>query len=108
MGISGVNYALLAWLLLARALEERNWRAAAYGTVLAAICAKAIFETATGALVVNVCLPPGVQVVAVAHVAGIAVGLAAAVAPAAASALQPRSLSFGGSETANPAKPLVP
>ncbi|MBM4034194.1 MAG: rhombosortase [Planctomycetes bacterium] len=88
MGISGINYALLAWLLLVRALEERGWRALAYGAVLAAICGKAVFEAATGAQVVNVCLPPGVEVVAVAHVAGIVVGVAAALLPPAASVLQ--------------------
>lgn len=108
MGISGINYSLLAWLLLARALEERGWRAAAYGAVLAAICAKAVIETATGELVVNACLPAGVRVVAVAHLAGIVVGLAAAIVPAAASILQVRSLSFGGGQTPKPAKPLVP
>jgi len=78
-GISGINYALLAWLLLARALEERGWRGLTYGAVLTAICGKAVFEVATGELVVNVCLPPGVQVVAVVHLAGIAVGAAVAI-----------------------------
>ena len=95
MGISGVNYALLAWLLLAQALEERGGRAAAYGAVLVAICGKAVLEMVTGEPVVNVCLPPSVQVVAVAHVAGIVVGVAAAIVPAAASVLQVRSLPFG-------------
>ena len=94
-GISGINYALLAWLLLAQALEERGWRAAAYGAVLVAICGKAVLEMVTGEPVVNVCLPPSVQVVAVAHVAGIVVGVAAAIVPAAASMLRVRSLASG-------------
>lgn len=77
-GLSGVNYALLASALLGTALRDRGPKAVLLGAVLAAAIAKTAVETATGRLLVNVCLPKGVWVVGWAHAAGLTVGSAAA------------------------------
>jgi len=77
-GLSGINYGLLAYALVAMAVRRRGWPAAGLVALLLVVIAKTAIETATGRLLVNVCLPDGVLVVGVAHLAGLAVGIAAA------------------------------
>lgn len=79
-GLSGINYALLAWLLAAAVAQGRGWRRAAWAAALAAIGAKVIVETATGRSALPTFLPDGIVAVGVAHLAGIATGLACRVA----------------------------
>ncbi len=81
-GISGVDCALLAWLLATTAWQEPGWRALPWAGALLLMFAKSVYETATGTVLLPTSAPTGVEVVNITHVVGLAVGaLAAAVAP---------------------------
>jgi rhomboid family GlyGly-CTERM serine protease len=77
-GVSGVDCALLAWVLVLIAAEDRGWRAAGWMGVLAAVAIKSGFEAVTGHVLLPTSAPAGVAVVGVTHVAGIAGGALAA------------------------------
>ena len=73
-GISGVDFAILAWLLVTMTSERWGWKAALYITVLLLFAGRAAFETLTGQTLLPTSLPDGVAVVGITHIAGIAVG----------------------------------
>lgn len=79
-GMSGVDYALLGWVLVASA--ARAWPAGrtACLCLLAATAGKIAWCLATGGALPGVGLPDGVAVVGIAHAAGLAIGTAAALA----------------------------
>ena len=69
-GMSGVNYGLLAWAVLARLAASPRRIAACYAALLAALAAKVLLDIATPGLVPNVGLPDGIALAGVSHVAG--------------------------------------
>jgi membrane associated rhomboid family serine protease len=82
-GISGVDFAVLAWLLLTMAVQDRDRKAVVWISVLMMMGAKSIWEMTTGQALLPTSAPAGVEVVGITHV----IGLAAGVLMAAASAL---------------------
>jgi rhomboid family GlyGly-CTERM serine protease len=70
-GLSGVNYALMAWLLMHRIAESLGWGRAAFAIVLAAMVGKSVLEVLGLRLPLPVPLPEGVAVVGWAHLAGL-------------------------------------
>jgi len=69
-GMSGMNYGLLAWAVLARLAASPGRAAACYAALLAALAAKVLLDVATPGLVPNVGLPEGIALAGVSHVAG--------------------------------------
>lgn len=86
-GISGVDSALLAWLLVTMAAQDRDPKAAVWISVLLLMGAKSIWEAATGQVLLPTSAPVGVEVVNITHVIGLAVGMLVATAPVAAQVL---------------------
>ena len=82
-GVSGVDCALLAWVLVSMAAEDRGWRAAGWIAVLAGVALKSGYEAVTGQVLLPTSAPVGVAVVGVTHVVGIVGGALAASAMAA-------------------------
>jgi len=82
-GLSGVNCALLAMLLLDGAatggvgIRMLSARRALWPALLALMFVRAAFETATGRPLLPTSLSDGVAVVGIAHLAGLALGCAA-------------------------------
>lgn len=75
-GISGVACALLSWMLIVMAIEDRGWKALCWIGMLLLIIAKSVYETATGAVLLPTSAPQGVEVVGVTHIVGLATGAA--------------------------------
>ncbi len=73
-GISGIACALLAWMLVVMALEDRRWQAIGWLGMLLLITAKSVYETATGLVLLPTSAPEGVDVVGITHVVGLATG----------------------------------
>ena len=69
-GMSGVNYGLLAWAVLARLAASSGRTAACYAALLAALAAKVLGDVAAPGLVPNVGLPEGIALTGMSHVAG--------------------------------------
>jgi len=69
-GMSGVNYGLLAWAVLARLAASPPRIAACYAALLAALAVKVLGDIAIPGLVPNVGLPQGIALTGLAHVAG--------------------------------------
>ena len=69
-GMSGVNYGLLAWAVLARLAASPRRVAARYAALLAALGVKVGLDVAVPGLVPSVGLPDGIALVGVSHAAG--------------------------------------
>lgn len=69
-GMSGVNYGLLAWAVLARLAASPGRTAACYAALLAALAAKVCLDCATPGLIPSVGLPEGIALTGIAHAAG--------------------------------------
>ncbi len=81
-GVSGVDCALLAWLLVATAFQDGGWKAALWLGALVLVSAKSVYEAVTGQVLLPTSAPPGVEVVNITHVVGLGIGaLAAVIAP---------------------------
>ena len=78
-GVSGVDCALLAWLLLTLARHERGRHAAAWIALLAVVAAKFTLEAVTGGPLLPTSAPAGVAVVSVTHLTGLATGALAGI-----------------------------
>ena len=76
-GLSGVDMALLAAVLTRLARRHGGVTAALCVAAIALETIKAIFDAATGGCALPTILPSGIRVVAVAHLAGLAVGMVA-------------------------------
>jgi rhomboid family GlyGly-CTERM serine protease len=76
-GLSGVNFAVLGYLLTILAREDRGWMAAVWVSLLLLRSSKAVLQMVTGASLIPTFLPDGVAVVGVAHVVGHIVGVTA-------------------------------
>jgi len=81
-GVSGVDCAVLAWLLVRIAAQERGWKATAWTGALLLMVAKSAYELAAGQVLLPTSAPPGVEVVNVTHVIGLAMGTLMGVAGA--------------------------
>ena len=79
-GMSGVNYALISYVLVTLAAGARPLSKISYLGVVAAIAAKAAYEVATGDSPFATGLPAAVEVVGVSHAAGVVVGTFGALA----------------------------
>lgn len=77
-GISGVDCALLAWVLITMAVQDRGWAAAGWIGALSVVAGKSVYEAATGHVLLPTSAPAGVEVVGVTHVIGLAAGTLAA------------------------------
>ena len=69
-GMSGVNYGLLAWAVLARLAASPPRAAACYAALLAALAVKVGLDIAVPGLVPSVGLPEGIALTGISHVAG--------------------------------------
>jgi rhomboid family GlyGly-CTERM serine protease len=69
-GMSGVNYGLLAWAVLARLAASSGRIAACYAALLAALAAKVLVDTIAPGLLPSVGLPEGIALTGIAHAAG--------------------------------------
>ena len=78
-GISGVDCALLAWVLIIMAVQDRGWRAAGWVGVLVLVVGKSAYELVTGQLLFPTSAPVEIEVVGVTHVIGLATGMLAVV-----------------------------
>ncbi len=77
-GLSGVDMALLAAVLTRLARRNGPRVAAVCAGVIALETAKAVFDTVTGGCTLPSILPDGIHVVGIAHLAGLTVGVMAA------------------------------
>ena len=69
-GMSGVNYGLLAWVVMARMAASSGRTAACYATLLAALAVKVLLDVAVPGLIPSVGLPEKIALAGVSHVAG--------------------------------------
>ncbi|MCP4374718.1 MAG: rhombosortase [bacterium] len=69
-GMSGVNYGLLAWAVLARLAASSGRTAACYAATLAALAAKVLVDAFAPDLLPSVGLPEGITLTGIAHAAG--------------------------------------
>jgi rhomboid family GlyGly-CTERM serine protease len=69
-GMSGVNYGLLAWAVLARLAASPRRVAACYAALLAALAVKVLLDLTPHKLLTGVGLPEGIALTGLAHVAG--------------------------------------
>ncbi len=69
-GMSGVNYGLLAWAVLARLAASPKRAAACYAALLAALTTKVCLDLTAPGLIPNVGLPEGIALTGIAHTAG--------------------------------------
>lgn len=76
-GVSGVDCALLAWILTTMAIQDGRRRAMVWIGVLALVAAKSAVEVLTGQVLLPTSAPAGVAVVGVTHAVGLAIGVAA-------------------------------
>lgn len=79
-GVSGVDCALLAWILTTMAIQDGRRKAMAWIGVLALVSAKSVIEALTGQVLLPTSAPAGVAVVGATHVVGLAIGAAAGLA----------------------------
>jgi hypothetical protein len=77
-GVSGVDCALLAWVLVTMAFQDGGAKGAGWLTALSLVAAKSAYEAATGRVLLPTSAPVGVAVVGVTHVVGLVVGAVAA------------------------------
>jgi len=70
-GISGINYALLAWILITNLWHKNNRIALLYLTGLILVVAKTVAELLLGHALLPSCCPPDALYTAAAHYAGI-------------------------------------
>ena len=73
-GISGMACALLSWMLVVMAIEDRGWKAIGWLGLLLLVIAKSVYETATGVVLLPTSAPRGVDMVGITHVVGLAIG----------------------------------
>jgi rhomboid family GlyGly-CTERM serine protease len=73
-GMSGVNYGLLAWVILARLAASPRPAAACYTALLTAMAIKVSLDLAAPNLIPSVGLPEGVTLTGIAHFAGFYAG----------------------------------
>ena len=78
-GISGVDCALLAWVLAATAGQDGGWRAAGWIGALMLVVGKSVYEATTGQLLLPTSAPAGIEVVGITHVIGLFTGTLVAV-----------------------------
>jgi len=76
-GMSGVNYGLLAWAILARLAASTPRIAACYAMLLAALAAKVCLDAAAPGLLPSAGLPEGIALTGIAHAAGFYTSVAA-------------------------------
>jgi rhomboid family GlyGly-CTERM serine protease len=69
-GMSGVNYGLLAWAVLARLAASPGRVAACYAALLAALAVKVCLDLAAPGLIPSVGLPEGISLTGISHVSG--------------------------------------
>ncbi len=69
-GMSGVNYGLFAWVVLARLAASPGPAAARYAALLAALAAKVSLDLTAPTLLPSVGLPEGIALTGTAHFAG--------------------------------------
>jgi rhomboid family GlyGly-CTERM serine protease len=69
-GMSGVNYGLLAWVVLTRLAASPGRTAACYAALLAALAAKVSLDLAAPGLIPSIGLPEGITLTGTAHFAG--------------------------------------
>jgi len=69
-GMSGVNYGLLAWTIMARLAASPPRIAACYAVCLDALAAKVCLDVAVPGLIPSVGLPEGISLTGVAHASG--------------------------------------
>jgi len=69
-GMSGVNYGLFAWVVLARLAASPRRVAACYATFLAALAIKVSLDASAPGLLPSVGLPEGISLTGTAHAAG--------------------------------------
>jgi rhomboid family GlyGly-CTERM serine protease len=69
-GMSGVNYGLLAWTVLARLAASPRRVAACYAALLAALAVKVLLDVAAPGMIPNVGLPDRIALTGIAHAAG--------------------------------------
>jgi rhomboid family GlyGly-CTERM serine protease len=73
-GISGVDCALLAYVLLTMARQDGGAKAAGWLAALGLVAAKSIYEAVTGCVLLPTSAPIGVEVVGITHVVGLGAG----------------------------------
>ena len=66
--------ALLSWMLVVMAIEDRGWKAIGWLGLLLLVIAKSVYETATGVVLLPTSAPRGVDMVGITHVVGLAIG----------------------------------
>jgi rhomboid family GlyGly-CTERM serine protease len=69
-GMSGVNYGLFAWVVLARLAASPRRVAACYAALLAALAVKVSLDASAPGLLPSVGLPEGISLTGTAHAAG--------------------------------------
>ncbi len=79
-GVSGVTFALLAWVIVLAAAQERRCMRTAWLIALLLLAVKSVFETAAGCPLLPTSAPAGVEVVGITHMTGLAAGSLAALA----------------------------
>ncbi len=73
-GLSGVNYALLGWVLVTLVVEAGRLTRITCISLLVVVAVKIAFEVAGAGLIPGIGLPDGIATVGVAHAAGLIVG----------------------------------
>jgi rhomboid family GlyGly-CTERM serine protease len=80
-GLSGIGYGTLAWTLVRLARDTRSWRSAGWIGLLALMVCKVLWDLTAREPLLPSFLPPGVAIISVAHLAGVAVGVGMGLAP---------------------------
>jgi hypothetical protein len=88
-GISGVDYALLAYVLITMAAQDGGPRACLWVIALALATLKATAEVVTGSVFFPTSAPATVEVVVVTHAVGLGAGTALALTARCASQVSP-------------------
>ena len=79
-GISGVASALLGWVMVTMAAQDRGRQAAVWAAAVVVIAVKSVIEMIIGGPFLPTSAPPGIAVVPVTHLVGLAVGAGLALA----------------------------
>ena len=104
-GISGVDCALAARVLVMLAIRDGRRHGAAWLTVLLVVMAKSVYEMVTDQVLLPTSAPEGVSVVGITHVIGLAIGSAHAALTRSRPAAPPPSALPARAATANPSIP---
>ena len=73
-GISGVYYGVMTFALIGMICRDRGRKGLLWAAILGALIFKTAYELATGTLLVQTCLPEGIAVVGISHLAGMVMG----------------------------------